>query len=244
MSLNKMLVSAIVCSALFASTAAAQDARAAQGARPELASACGGAWQQVQDAVASLRRLDPVTTDEQLAKLDCLVTAISNETFHARDPQFDQVLRSEKVRVLVGTYGPANYDVIARFLPAAPERVRQPLIAALIERGQPEAFEAYFADKRAPLASGRGTEGSAASVAVFSPLIERGACAAAVCSNRISETLRIVHGNLDIVAAQMAQASRGSGESDRDRRIRADAKRLGDEIEKVRRGELTIGQIE
>jgi hypothetical protein len=208
-----------------------------------LADVCGGAWQEVDAAVTSLHHFDAVVTGEGRAKLDCLLRAADEQKFHSKDAQFDQLLASQMIRILVSAYGPANYDLFAQLLPAQPERVRRGLMAALLERGQPEMFAEYFRQRRSA-ATRQPIDRNAATARLFRPLIERGTCGAALCSGRLDETLRIVKGNLDIVASELrATAAAAAGNSEHDRQIRSEATQLLEMIGRVERGEQPIGKI-
>jgi hypothetical protein len=234
----------VICLSLGAAvTSAAQDS--ARPANPRaLANVCGGAWQEVEATVNNLRHFEAVTSKEGRAKLDCLLRAADEQKFHSKDAQFDQLMASQMIRILVSAYGPANYDLFAQLLPAQPDRVRHGLTAALLERGQPEAFDEYFNQRRAAIANHRPLDPSAATARLFRPLIERGTCSASLCSNRFDETLRIVQGNLDIVALELqAAAAAAAGNGEHDQQIRSEARELLEKIRQVQRGEQAIGKI-
>src|SRR5260370_16135852 len=118
-----------------------------------------------------------------------------------------------------------------------------------MERGHPEAFEEYFASRRTILARGESLSASPGVAAVFRPLIERGTCGAKLCSGRVDETLRVIHSNLDVLTMELTATSLveplslADEEVRRVERVRAEANDLLRTIERVRRGEATIGRI-
>ena len=217
---------------------------------PSLGSACDGAWKEVEDAAAALVHLDRQgSTDAGRQKMLCLLRAINETRFDARDSGYDQVLANQAIRVLVGVYGPANYDFFAAQLNVQTDRVRRGLLGALIERGHPEALEEYFAIRRKRLGEAGSLPANVAAPAVFKPLVERGMCVAPLCSRRLEETLQVIDTNLDLLTmelkanAVLQPVSTSIEEVRRVAQVRADSRDLLAMIERIRRGEATIGKI-
>jgi hypothetical protein len=216
----KIAIALCLCLAC-ATTSTAQDLR----------TACGGAWQEVQSNIGRVRRFDPVVSREGKATIQCLLQAIDDETFAAKDAELNRVLQSQAIGMLIGVYGPANYDVFAELLPAQPEAVKRGLMSALLERGQPEAFQAYFSPRRATVSAHRPLDGNPAAARLLRPLIVHGTCTTSLCSNRLDETLRILRSNLDLIIAELeATEAAATGDSAQNRQIRAEAKELLDTI--------------
>ncbi len=236
---------------LLASVAGAQESeRSRRNPLEALGMACDGAWKEVDRTVAALAHLDREgSTSAGRERISCLLGAINETRFDERDSQYDQLQTDQVMRILVSVYGQTNYDFFAAQTKVQPDRVRHGLLAALMERGHPEAFAEYFASKRRTLARGEALPASPGAAGVFSPLIERGTCGAALCSERLEETLRVIDANLDILTTELKVTTRvqplsaDDADARRVERVRADARALLGEVERIRRGEATIGRI-
>lgn len=199
---------------------------------------CGGAWNEVNDAIMSLRRLRGIETRQVQEKVTCLLAAISTARFDAHDRRWSDFLAGEDIHLLVGVYGPEGYDFFASQIPIQADLVRRALTGTLMLHGHPDAVVAYFASRRAGREKpDEGLRAVGAST-LFGSLIERGECAEPICSKRVNETLRIVSENLDVVESDLLKASEAPSPEQRQR-----ASDLLQIVQRVRRGEATVGHV-
>jgi hypothetical protein len=211
--------------------------------------ACNSAWLEVADAIFTGKKLHGLEARTVQQKVGCLLNAISTATFDARgDQRWNDFLAGESIVLLVGAYGPAGYDYFASQIPLQPARVRNALIGTLFKRGQPEAVEAYFTQRRQQFAAADTTFADAAP-ARFEALLVKGECAEPPCSTRMAETLRIVAQNLDSVERDLRTAAdtapRAQATAEELRTINQRRKVASDLLEvvgRIRRGEAVVGK--
>jgi hypothetical protein len=215
-------------------------------AEKALATACGGAWSSVMPAVLSGKRLAP--DEARTAQIRCLLEALGATTFDARNQTADQTFVDLKVDLLLGAYTPDAYDGFATHLGTSPDRVRHGLLAALVDVGQPDAMRAYFADRRKQL-DDRTLPGSLSTPTRYRALLT-GRCSKAPCSPRLAESLMVVRANLDVAAAELhatleltAPVAASAEELQKTAAVHREAGELIQAINRIERGEATIGKV-
>jgi hypothetical protein len=241
----------VVLTLALAFPASAQVKRSATAAAADpLRGACGGAWNEVMDAIYAYRTLDGIRTRGVQQKATCLLQAISTTTFDVRDAKWDGYLAAENIRFLVGAYGPEGYDFFAAQIPLQEGRAGAALTGVLMQHGQPEAVARYFTQRREQLARGEHTTDSRAFASRYRPLLERGDCSEPLCSSRMAETLRVVREHLDVVqqdletVASLTPRAGATGQEIKDLETRrADARDLLEVVGRVRRGEASMGKV-
>lgn len=146
-------------------------------------------------AILSEKRLR--LDETHASQADCLLKTLAATTFDSHNPAADQQYADVKIALLVAAYDPSAYDFFAGRLDSVPVRLQHGLMMALVDAGEPDATRMYFDMRRT----------AAQPVSAATPLYYRamldGHCAKAPCSPRLTESIAIVHANLDIAAAEL-----------------------------------------
>ena len=226
----------------------------AQSSRPEpvaaaLSDSCNGLWQEVEAAIREVRLLHSPIDKQRAENLGCMLAAIDSTTFDARDSRMNEILASGATRLLVDIHGGGALDFFAGQLPKQSRDARRRLVAVLLEHGHPDAVREYFAVRRAHLNRNESWEReSSAVLGVFGPILERGTCSAAVCSEHMAQTAQLVRANLDILDLELqAIEQRPTPRSESPRaveeaeKVRAVARRVREQVGRIQRGETVVG---
>ena len=214
----------------------------------QLAMACGGVWNDVQTAIRNLKRLDLSAKAEQ-ERVTCLLGAIADTTFDARDVNYDRLLANSEIELLVHAYGLEGYDFFAGEMKARTGRVHDALLGVLLKAGHPEAFASYFAEKRQITPTLPRKPVIPGASLFFAPFIEQGKCLDAACSPRLPEALGVIHANLDLVAKILDESANAKPSTSvpsiiqHEDELRQEDVRLLAEVRQIQRGEATIGHL-
>jgi hypothetical protein len=214
-----------------------------------LSASCNGLWSEVESAAREVRLLHVPLNSRRAEDLACVLTAIDSTPFDARDQQANELFASEATRLLVEIHGGEALDFFAGQMAAQPASVHRRLAAVLLEHGHPVAVREYFEVRRAKLGRKEPwNRESSPALGIFGPILERGTCAAAVCTEHLAETTQLVRANLDILDLELAAiAERPMPRSQSEfagqeaEVLRAAARRVRQQIGRIARGETVVG---